>query len=820
METIWNDFKYGWRMLRRSPGFTLVAVLTLAIGIGANTAIFSVINTVLLHPLPFPDSQRIVLIWETDANRNVDRGIASPAEFLDWRDMNHSFQELSAWRIWYYNLTGAGEPEQVWGVHTSGNFFRLLGITPILGRDFVADEETPGHEQVVLLSYGLWQHRFGGDPSILGKSVQIDEKPFNVIGVLPKGFSLFGTSRQLDLWMPFAFDHAQLKRRDHSVIVFARLNKGTSLPQAQAEMETIFARLKKQYPDVDQQNGVRVVTFRDDLSRGMKPALMILLAAVGFVLLIACANVANLMLARAATREREIAVRATLGAGRRRILRQLLTESVLLALLGGAGGILFAYGGLHLLRATLPPEGGYGEIPHVDWLGIDLPVLGFTLVASLFTGIIFGLAPAIQTSRSELYESLKEGSRGSTGGRQSRAIRSALVVIEVALSLVLLVGAGLLTRSFFIMMSEELGFDSSHLLTMQIWLPENHYALGPPVVNFYSQVVDRAAALPGVKAASAANFLPLTGWADYCNFDIEGRPVAPADKPDTAQYRVVDWRYVHAMGIAVKSGRDFTAADGPDSAGVVLVNEALVRRYWPNENPVGKQILLHFPDTRAPWQPVPRASWLTIVGIVGDVREWEWGEEKIGQVYLPLPQNASRIMRLVVRSEGDPSGLAGAVRHAVQSVDPAQPVTEVHTMDQFLAAAVSQRRLSMLLLAVFASIATILAAVGIYSVMAYAVTQRFHEIGIRMALGAEPGSVLRMVVRDGMRLAMIGLVIGIVGSELTARFLQSQLYGIRPTDPVTFVAVALGLAIVAVAACYFPARRATKVDPLVALRYE
>lgn len=820
METIWNDFKYGWRMLRRSPGFTLVAVLTLTIGIGANAAIFSVINTILLRPLPLPDSQRIVLIWQSDPNRKVDRGIASPAQFLDWRDQNHVFEHLSAWRIWYYTLTGTGDPEQVWGVHSSGNFFRLLGVTPVLGRDFLPEEEQPGHEQVVVLSYGLWQRRFGGDPSILGKSVLIDEKPYTLIGVLPRGFSLFGTSRQLDLWMPFAFDRAQLNREDHSVIVFGRLNKGTSVPQAQAEMETIVAQLKKQYPGVDQQNGVRVVTFRDDLSRGMKPALMILLAAVGFVLLIACANVANLMLARAATREREIAVRATLGAGRRRILRQLLIESILLALLGGAGGILFAGGGLHLLRATLPPEGGYGEIPHADWLGIDLPVLAFTLGVSLLTGVIFGLAPAIQISRSELSESLKEGSRGSTGGRRNQAIRSALVVIEVALSLVLLVGAGLLTRSFFLLMSEELGFDSSHLLTMQIWLPENHYALGPPVVNFYSQVVDRIEALPGVKAASAANFLPLTGWADYCNFDIEGRPIAPADKPDTAQYRVVDWRYIHAMGIPVKSGRDFAASDGPDAAGVVLVNEALVRRYWPDENPVGKQILLHFPDTRAPWQPVPRASWLTIVGIVGDIREWEWGEEKIGQVYLPLPQSVSRIMRLVVRTGGDPSALTSAVRHAVQSVDPAQPVTEVHTMDQFLAAAVSQRRLSMLLLAVFASIATILAAVGIYSVMVYAVMQRFHEIGIRMALGAAPGDVLRMVVQDGMRLAAIGLLIGIVGSALTARFLQSQLYGIKPTDPVTFVAVAFGLAAVAVAACYFPARRATKVDPLVALRYE
>jgi predicted permease len=820
MGTMWQDLKYGWRMLRRSPGFAAVAILTLGIGIGANAAIFSVINTLLLRPLPFPDAQRIVFIWETDPNRNITRGIASPAEFLDWTDQNRSFEALSAWRTWFYNLTGSGEPEQVWGVHSSGNFFRMLGVAPALGRDFIPEEERPGHDQVVIISYGLWQRHYGGDLGILGKTIALDEKPYTVIGVLPRDFSLFGTSRQYDVWMPFAFDRAQLHREEHSVMVFGRLRKGTSIPQAQAEMETIFARLKQQYPGVDQQNGVRIVSFREDLTKSLKQGLLILPVAVGLVLLIACANIANLMLARATAREREIALRASLGAGRRRIMRQLLTESVLLALIGGVLGLLIAYGGLRVLRVSLPPGGGYGEMPHVEWLGIDGTVLAFTMGISILTGLIFGLAPAIQISRSELYESLKDGSRGSTGGRRSQLLRSTLVIAEVSFSLLLLVGAGLLIRSFYLLMSEDLGFDPTSVLTAQVWLPESHYPPGPPVMNFYQQVLDRLQALPGVKSASAANFIPLSGWGDFCNFDISGRPVAPADKPDTAQYRTGDWRYIYTMGIALKSGRDFTSADGPDAPGVALVNEALVHRYWQDENPIGKQIRLKFPPTKTVWQPVARDSWLTIVGIVGNVREWEWGDEQVGQIYLPYAQNPSRIMRLVMRTNGDAAALAPAMRQAVESVDPSQPITEVRTMDRYLAQAVSQRRLNMLLLAVFAAIATILAAIGIYGVMAYAVTQRSHEIGIRMALGAEPSDVLKMVVGDGMKLALSGLLIGIVGAALLTRYLESELYGIKTSDPYTFVCVALGLAAVAAAACYFPARRATKVDPLTALRYE
>jgi len=819
METFWNDLRYGWRMMRRSPGFAAVALLTLAIGIGANAAIFSIVNGVLLRPLPFPDSSRIVTIWETDANRNVVRGTASPAEFLDWRDMNHSFAELSGWRSLLFTITGSGDAEQVHGSQVSGNFFRMLGVGPIIGRDFSSEDEKPGSEQVAILTYALWQRHYGGDSGVLGKSILLDEKPYTIIGILPRSFSLYGVAPELDVWVPFTFNRAQLNRENHELVIFGRLRPGVSLLQAQAEMETIVSQLKKQYPGIDQENGVRVSRFHDELIKNLRPSIVILLAAVGFVLLIACANVANLMLARAATREREIAVRATLGAGRRRILRQLLTESALMALIGGALGIAVAYGGIHLLREGLPGA-GRNQIPHSEWIGIDGTVLAFTLFVSLLTGIIFGLAPAIQISRSELFESLKEGSRGSTGGRRSRFIQSSLVVSEVALSLMLLVGAGVLIRSFFLIMSDSLGFDPSNVFSMQIFLAAPHYPKAQQVVNFYQRVIEGVGALPGVKSASAANFLPLTGWSGFCDFDIAGRSTPPSGEHFTGQYRVADWRYLQTMGISVKQGRDLVASDGADTQSVALINEALARRYWPNQDPVGQQIRLIFPDTRQPWDPEPREGWLNIVGIVSDVRDWEWGEQKVGQIYLPYTQNASRIMHLVVRSEGDPTQLVSGVRSVVNGVDPNQPITEVRSMDDYLAASISRRRLSMLLLVLFAGVATVLAAVGIYGVMAYAVTQRSHEIGIRMALGAEPNDVLRMVVSDGMKLAGIGLVIGIAASYAAVHYLASQLYGVKTKDPITVLCVSVGLALVAISACYFPARRATKVDPLEALRYE
>lgn len=820
MEVLWQDLRFGWRMLRRSPGFAIVAVLTLAIGIGANAAIFSVINSVILRPLPFPESQRIVWIWETDENRNVHRGVASQAEFLDWRDRNHSFQELAAWRELFFTLTGNGEPEQNWGAQVSGNFFRLFRVKPALGRDFAAEEEQPGHERVVMLSYALWQRRYGGDPSILGSSITLDDKPYTIVGVLPREFSLFGTSRQFDVWVPFGFDRARLNREEHEVLVFGRLRDGAALSQAQAEMETIQSQLKQEYPAVDQKNGIVVIGFHDDVVSSLRPMLLILFGAVGLVLLIACANVANLTLARGASRDREIALRAALGANRDRVFRQLLTESIVLALIGGALGVLVAFGGLHLLHAFLPVTGGRGEIPRADSIGINASVLAFTLGVSWLTGILFGLAPAIQISRHELYETLKEGGRGSAGGRHSRLMRSALVVAEVALSVVLLTGAGLLMRSFFLLMSENLGFNPANVLTMQVWLRETHVPSGRQVVNYYQQAIERVSALPGVVSVSAVNFPPLSGWNGICDFDIQGRTAPSPDEQFSSQYRIVDSRYLRTMGIALKEGRDFAASDGPDTGGVAMVNEALAHKYWPNEEPVGKQVRLDFPATRGPWDPEPSSSWLTIVGVAHDVRDGTWGQPKPAQLYLLLDQNPSRIMHLLVKSQGDPAAIASAVRQSLESADPNQPVTEVRTMDSLIDASVGQRRLSMVLLGIFAAVATFLAGLGIYGVMAYSVAQRTHEIGVRMALGAEPGDVLGLMVRDGMRLAGIGLALGIAGSIATTRYLQTELFGVRAIDPITLASVVLGLAAVAVAACYFPARRAAKVDPLVALRHE
>jgi putative ABC transport system permease protein len=819
MDTLWQDLRYGVRMLRRNPGFAAVAILTLAIGIGANIVIFSVVNGILLKPLPFPDSHRVVTIWETDANRNVTRGTASAAEFLDWRDMNHVFQELSCWRALYFTITGGGEPERVWGSQVSGNFFRMLRVTPILGRDFTSEDEQIGHEQVVILSYGLWQRHYGADAAVLGKTILLDGNPFTVVGVLPRTFSLYGTLPEFELWKPFAFDRTQLNREDHELVIFGRLKDGVPVSQANAEMITIQEQLKKQYPAFDQKIGIRVIGFHDELVSTLRPGLLLLLAAVAFVLLIACANVANLMLARAAVREREIALRVSLGAGRRRIFRQLLTESALLSFIGAAIGVLFAYGGIHILRDAVV-SGQASRIPHPEWIAIDATVLGFTVLVALVTGILFGFAPAIQISRSALFESLKEGSRGTTAGRHNQLARSVLVVSEVAFSLMLLVGAGLLVRSFALMLAEPLGFDPENLLTAQLLLPDAHYPDGPHISNFYQSVLERVNAIPGVNSAGAANFLPLTHWTHFCDFDIAGRASPASGEHFTSEYRVADWRYLSTMGVPVKEGREFTSSDGPDSQAVALVNETLARRYWPNTDPVGQQIRLIFNSTRTPWDAIPHQGWLTIVGVVGDIRDWAWSEPKSGQLYLLQTQNPSRLMSLMVRSRVDRAQLTGAVRRAVESVDPDQPITDVKTMEDYLAVAFSQRRLNMSLLAFFAIVAALLAAIGIYGVMGYAVTQRSHEIGIRMALGAEPGDVLRMIVGDGMKLALLGLIIGLTASLLLMKYLESQLYGVKARDPLTFISVAAGLALVALAACYFPARRATKVDPLVALRYE
>jgi putative ABC transport system permease protein len=819
LETLWHDIRFGARMLAKSRGFTIVAVLTLALGIGANSAIFSVVYAVLLRPLPFPDPSRLVIVWETSAVRDVQHGGSSGGDFLDWREQAGVFDKLSVWRKWTYTVQGNEGPEQLYGVKTSADFFRMLGVKPMIGRDYLADEEIPGHEHVVILSYALWQRQFGGDSSLLGKPITIDEQPYIVIGVLPPGFSPLGMSLENDVWMPVAFDRGKVDHTDHTFIVLGRLKPGISILSADAAMKTLFENMKKQGSGADPKDSVHVVSMHDDLTINLGPQLRILLGAVGCVLLIGCANVANLLLARAATREKEIALRTALGARRFRLVRQLLTESVMLALVGGALGLLVAYGGMHIIRSILPPPGGAGEVPHANWIGLNGSVLGFTLLVSIGTGIIFGLIPAMQVSHSSLGETLKETGRGTTSGRGGRAVRAGLVVAEVAISLVLLVGAGLLLRSFVKLMNEDLGIRPEGVQTMQVWLPESRYPDIKRVVNFYRDVIARVSTIPGVQSATAANFVPLSGWRDFVDIDIEGRAEPQAGEEFTSQYVVCDSNFFHTLGMPIKEGRELAPSDGPDAPGVAVINDALAHQYWPNEDPVGKHIRVHFEASKVPWRPEPREAWLTIVGIVGNIREWELGDKRPAEIYVPYLQNPSRLMRLMARSN-DPGSLAAAMRSAVLSVDKTQPVGETRTVEDFLDAAMSQRRLGMVLLGVFAALATFLAAVGIYGVMSYAVSQRSHEIGIRMALGAQPADVLRLVVREGLRLTLLGTLIGGAASIVAARWIASDLYGIKAWDPATLAGVAGLLVNVALLACYIPARRATRVDPMRALRYE
>ena len=821
MRTLWQDLRFGWRVLERSPGFALVAALTLAIGIGANTAIFSAVSALLMPSLPYSDPGRLVVVWSTFPALNIQRGTDSPAELLDWRDMNHVFSQMAAWRSLYTTTTGDGEPQQVWEALATANFFPLLGVKPMLGRGFLSGEDQLGRENVAMLSYRLWQQRFHGDRRILGRSIILNYQPYEIIGVLPANFSLFGTHVDPDVWVPLAFTRAQLDRRNYGLIVFARLKPGVGIAQARADMAIIDSSLKKRYPDMDQKTGLMLETFETTMTHKVRPAMVIFLWAVGFVLLIACANVANLMLARAASREREMALRTALGARPTRVIRQLLTESVLLAAIGGAFGLIVAYGGIRLIRTELPL--GLHEIPFSGGIHLSVSAVLFTLGLSLVTGILFGLAPALQISRSALTESLKEGGRGSTGGRAAYLLRSWLVVSEVALSLLLLIGAGLLIRSFVRLLSQNLGFNPSNVLTAQIQLPMNHYS-GVQAQNFYQQALDRVRAIPGVKSASAVDFLMFSGWSDDFAFDIAGR--TPPPKEDfTSRYEVIDWQYLRTMGIPVVSGRDFSAGDGPTGAGVALINRALAQRYWSHEDPVGKQIRIHIISSRAPWQAEKRDSWLTIVGVVGDIHDWNWGSDAVPTVYLPMAQNPSWLMSLVIRENGSAEATLPAVRHIVSSLDANQPVTMMRMMDSMVSDSLAQRRLDMVLLAIFAGVAVLLAAIGIYGVMAYAVSQRTHEIGVRMALGAKPADVLRMILAEAMRLTGAGLLIGLIASVLLTHYLRDQifgieLYGVRALDPVTFIGVPVLIILVAAVASYFPARRATSVDPLVALRYE
>ena len=798
-------------MLLKKPGFTVVAVLALALGIGANSAIFSVVNAVLLRSLPYKDPDQLVIAWETNPQLLSDylktHNEASPANFYDWQTQSQVFENLAAFRWRDFSLTGGDTPEQVMGNSVTTNMFATLGVQPVLGRDFLAEEGQAGKENVVILSYGLWQRRFGAASEVIGQKISVNSQPFTVVGVMPQGFEF--PRAYAELWTPLAPD-ADLKanRRAHFLYTRARLKPGVTIQQAQAEMDIIAGRLQQQYPDTNNQRGIRLASLSQESVAEIRPALLILLAAVGFVLLIACANVANLMLARAATRQKEIAIRTALGAGRLRIIRQLLTESVLLSLLGGVCGLLLALWGIDLLLASMPREFALG-IPGWNKIGLDYRVLGFTLVVSFLTGILFGLFPAWQASKTALNESLKEGGKSSASPGRKR-FRNALIVSEVTLALVLLVGAGLMMRSLLRLMDVNPGFNPQNLSTFQIALPQSQYSQNEQVVAFYSELTRRIKNLAGVESVSTIDMMPMGGSGGTTTFLIEGRPEPPQGQYPEANARTSSPGYFQTMGIPVIKGRDFSEHDTINSPLAVVINETMARKYWPGEDPIGKRLL----------DPGNRTPPAEVIGVVGDIKHFGLDDQAEEYIYTSSIQTPGNSMFLVVRTATDPVSMTATLRKEVQSLDKALPVFDIKPMNQRIIESAGPRRLVMFLLSIFALVALILASVGIYGVMAYAVTQRTHEIGIRVALGARRGDILKLVIRQGMWLVLLGVTLGLLVSFAVTRFMAGLLFGVTANDPLTLAGVSLLLAVIAFIACLIPARKATKVDPMVALRYE
>jgi putative ABC transport system permease protein len=816
MESLWQDIRYGARTLYKNPGFTAVAVLALALGIGANTAIFSVVNELLLRPLPFKDPERIVMLWEvTPEGRH--QNTTSRANFVRWRDDSKSFDGVAAFADTKLNLTGVGDAEEVPAQLASPDLFRILGAEPIIGRTFSQDDARAGAPRVAVLGYGLWQRRFGGDRGVIGKPVTLNGVPVTVVGVMPAGFewhirSRSRTGRPAEIWtvlpMPAAGSDSEGEWQGRFLSVAARLKAGVSIEQAGAELKTIERRIGQDSPRFNKDYTTEVIPLREQFVGGVRTALWILLGAVGFVLLIACANVANLLLARSAAREKEIAVRTALGASRVRVVRQLLTESLLLALLGSVVGLGLAWWGTGALVAISPRE-----LVNLRGVGINLTVLAWTAGVSLLTGIIFGLAPALEASRLNLNDALKEGGKGSGGqSTRSRRLRGALVVAEVALSLVLLASAGLLVRSFVRLQQIDTGFNPENVLTFVLPLAGGKYKDDPQFVAFFRQAEEHVRALPGVKGVGMVNYLPLYGGlGSATGFAVEGRPAPPPGEAPSTNVRVADAGYFGTMGIPLLRGRNFSDVEQNEPRHVVLVSQSFARQYFNGEDPVGKRVSVDMFDKPDPTE---------IIGMVGDARYDSLTDEAQPTVYFPTPELTYSFMTFVVRTDGDPASIAPAVRREIAALDPDQPVSDVRTMDQVMAETRGRARFNTLLLGLFAGLATLLAAVGIFGVMNYSVTLQTREIGLRMALGAEPGRVLVLVLKQGMLLTLAGIAVGLAGALVLTRLMSSLLFEVGASDPATYAAIVLLLALVSLVACYLPARRATKVDPMVALRYE
>jgi putative ABC transport system permease protein len=821
MQKIWQDLRYGARMLLKNPGITFVVILALALGIGANTAIFSVVDAVLLRPLPYEQSDRLVFLNET--SKSMDEISVAYPNFTDWRNQNKVFEKIGVYNRSSYNLTGVGEAERIITGQVSADLFAALRANPAMGRLFTNDEDKPGGSPVVVLSYALWQRRFGGQTSILNQPLTLNGKSYTVVGIMPEGFRF---PSRVEMWVPvgqLSGEATWQERGNHPGLYgVARLKPGVSFAQAKAEMDAIGANLATQYQDSNAGNGIGMRPLLEIFVGDIRRALWVLFAAVAFVLLIACANIANLLLARAQSRQKEMAIRAAMGAGRWRIARQLLTESVLLALIGGTLGMLIAQWGIKLILYISPDS-----IPRAKEISLDWRILTFTIGLSFVTGILFGLVPALQAGVVDVHETLKETGRGTSG---KHWLRSSLVVVEVATTLVLLIGAGLMIRSFYRLQKVNPGFSYDRLTSFTVSLPEKKYKTADQRDQFYGRLLENLRALPGVEAAAAASGLPLgnNGW--QTGFVIDGRPRPPRDQTPLMEACLVTPDYFRAMNIPLKRGRYFDDHDDRSSlagkdlskleeiekemAGLnaIVIDEEFASRYWPNEDPIGKRVAMG--SEKHP-------QLLTVLGVVGRVKmEGLSQDSNRVQGYFPFLQISNNDMTIVMKAAGDPNQLIAAVRQQVKAIDPDQPIYSIRTMDEIRAESVAPERLNLTLLSIFAGIALVLAVVGIYGVMSYSVTQRTHEIGIRMAIGAQPRDVFRMVIGQGMMLALIGVVIGLVGAFALTRLMTTMLFGVAPTDPATFAAIAVLLTAVALVACYIPGRRATRVDPVVSLRYE
>jgi putative ABC transport system permease protein len=813
-----KDLRYALRQLLKQPGFTLIAVVTVALAIGATTAVLSLLNALLVRPLPYREPQRLVLLLQHFKSQNLERIPVSPPEFVDYETRAHRFEKLGAFGYTSFNLAGEDRPERIAGATLTAGVLPLLGVSPIKGRFFEPEECTVGRDDIVIISARLWQRRFNSDPQIIGKKLLLNGKSFTVVGVMPASFDFplqlfnLGNGGQFreraEIWKPLAFTDQEMKTRgSRQYAVIGRLPAGTSVAQAQAEIETINAQMRREHPDnysQDNSFGGDVFALHDLAVGGMRPALFILLSAVFLVLLIACANLTTMLLARAAAREREMGIRVALGAGPLRLLKQVLTESVLLAFLGGVAGVLLALWCVELLKAI-----GAQTVPRLAEVNVDLNVLGVTLAIAVGTGIIFGLVPALASARPELTEALKEGGRSSTQGTRRNRLRNGLVIAEVALALVLLTGAGLLMKSFARLQNVNPGFNPRNALTFEISLPTLQYPDNASIVRFNNEVQRRIAALPGMQAAGFSTILPLAGTNSDWSFDIEGRPSSDKSPSPDEEKRQVSPDYFRALETSLIKGRLFSNADTADAPPVIIVNQAFAKKFWANEDVLGKRITFD--------NPKKNPKWITIVGVVGDIRHFGLDVDPKPEMYVPFAQEPYFTTIYVVRSSQDPRGLLPAIRREIQAIDPAVPLANVRAFETVIAESVAPRRLSVVLLGVFAGVAVLLASVGIYGVMSFLVVQRTHEIGVRMALGAQRSDVLKLVLVRSAKLISAGTIIGLIVALMSTHTLRALLYSVSAFDAVTFALVTILLGAVAFAASYLPAMRATRADPMIVL---